>query len=95
MANLKVENVKNSPMFTGGPCDFYLDITSDVCPMTFVRTKLLIERMASGQTVEIRIAAGEALENVPRAVGEHGHRVLGIEATAPGSGIYLLRVRKA
>ncbi|MGZ8995818.1 MAG: sulfurtransferase TusA family protein, partial [Rhodospirillales bacterium] len=39
----------------GDPVDFFIDITADVCPMTFVRTKLLIERMASGQTAEIRL----------------------------------------
>ena len=58
--------------------DFFLDITSDVCPMTFVKTKLLIERMSSGQTAEIRLNAGEPLENVPRAVEEHGHTVLAL-----------------
>src|SRR5687767_13891802 len=33
--------------------DLELDITDEVCPMTFVRTKLALERMAVGQTVII------------------------------------------
>ncbi len=75
--------------------DYFLDITSDVCPLTFVKTKLLIERMSSGQTAEIRLNAGEPLENVPRAVEEHGHAVLGLEPETAGGTVYLLSLRKA
>ena len=42
-----------------------LDITGLRCPMTWVRTKLELERMAPG----------EALENVPRSAREAGHEV--------------------
>ncbi|MFQ5958045.1 MAG: sulfurtransferase TusA family protein [Alphaproteobacteria bacterium] len=75
--------------------DFFLDITTDVCPMTFVKTKLLIERMSSGQTAEVRLNAGEPLENVPRAVEEHGHTVLSLVPEGAGGGVYLLRLRKS
>lgn len=75
--------------------DYFLDITDDVCPLTFVKTKLLIERMSSGQTAEIRLGAGEPLENVPRAVEEHGHTLLSLDAEEPGAAIYILRLRKA
>ncbi len=75
--------------------DYFLDITSDVCPLTFVKTKLLIEQMSSGQTAEIRLNTGEPLENVPRAVEEHGHTILYLEAETAGDSVYLLRLRKA
>jgi TusA-related sulfurtransferase len=51
-----------------------LDISALTCPMTWVRTKLELERMAPGEELEVR-AAGEALENVPRSAREAGHRV--------------------
>lgn len=70
-----------------------LDITRDVCPLTFVKTKLLIERMSSGDTAEIRLIGTEPIENVPRSVREHGHTVLSLEAEANG-GAHLLRIRK-
>lgn len=73
--------------------DHTLDITRDVCPLTFVKTKLLIERMASGETADIRLQGAEPLENVPRSVREHGHDVLSLEQEANG-GAYLLRIRK-
>jgi TusA-related sulfurtransferase len=52
-----------------------LDITDLRCPMTWVRTKLALERMAPGETLEVRCREGEALENVPRSAREAGHDV--------------------
>ena len=72
--------------------DFFLDITDQVCPMTFVKTRLLIDRMAPGQIAEILLNGGEPLTNVPRSVEEHGHAVLSIEAEGDA---HRLRVRKA
>lgn len=75
----------------------FLDITDDVCPMTFVRTRLLIEKMAPGEIAEIRLTDGEPLENVPDSVTELGHHVLGIEAEPGNDGgpvIHRIRIRK-
>jgi TusA-related sulfurtransferase len=74
--------------------DHELDITRDLCPLTFVKAKLLLERMSSGQTARIRLAAGEPLENVPRALVEAGHVVLSLAEESPGTGIWLLTARK-
>jgi len=78
----------------GADYDIFLDITSEVCPLTFVKTKLLIERMESGQVAEVRLNDGEPLSNVPRSVKEHGHAVLSLEEETAGSGIWRLRLRK-
>ena len=51
-----------------------LDVTALTCPMTWVRTKLELERMAAGEALEVR-CRGEALENVPRSAAEAGHEV--------------------
>lgn len=75
--------------------DVFLDITSDVCPLTFVKTKLLIERMESGQVAEVRLNDGEPLSNVPRSVKEHGHDVLSLEEESEGCGVWRLRLRKS
>ena len=52
-----------------------LDITDVTCPMTWVRTKLELERMGAGEELEVRCREGEALENVPRQAREAGHDV--------------------
>ena len=64
--------------------------------MTFVKTRLLIERMSPGETAEIRLTGGEPLENVPDSVTELGHTILGIERApdSAGADIHLIRIRK-
>jgi TusA-related sulfurtransferase len=52
-----------------------LDVTDLTCPMTWVRTKLELERMAPGETLEVTCREGEALENVPRSAADAGHDV--------------------
>ncbi len=77
--------------------DHFLDITSDVCPITFVKTKLLIEKMKSGEILEVRLTEGEPLENVPRSVREEGHEVLSIEPSHDSEvnrSVYVVRLRK-
>jgi len=74
----------------------FLDISGEVCPMTFVKTRLLIERMAPGEEAEIRLKGGEPLENVPGSVRELGHSILSVEREpdSPEPGIHRLRLRK-
>jgi TusA-related sulfurtransferase len=55
-----------------------IDITGEVCPMTFVRTKLKLERMRSGEVLVVRLRGEEPLRNVPRAARDEGHSILGI-----------------
>ncbi len=56
----------------------------------------MVERMAAGQTLEVRLNAGEPLENVPRSLVELGHEVLRLEPESPGEtgGVHRLLVRK-
>ena len=64
--------------------DQELDITGEVCPMTFVRTRLALDRMAPGQTLLVRLRGEEPLRNVPRTAREQGHEVLSLETGADG-----------
>ncbi len=79
--------------------DHFLDITGDVCPMTFVRTRLLIEKMKSDETATVRLVGEEPLENVPASVTELGHDVLSLTAEGGGDAgpdaVHLLVLRKA
>jgi TusA-related sulfurtransferase len=52
-----------------------LDISGLRCPMTWVRTKLALERLTAGERLVVSCAPGEALENVPRSAREAGHEV--------------------
>lgn len=58
--------------------DYFLDITALDCPMTFVKTKLMLERMAPGETCAIRLQGVEPLLNVPRSATELGHEIISL-----------------
>jgi tRNA 2-thiouridine synthesizing protein A len=63
-----------------------LDITALTCPLTWVRTKLELERMERGEALEVRCGPGEALEQVPRSARDAGHAV-----TVEGTTIRIVR----
>ena len=77
------------------PGDYKLDITNDTCPLTFVKTRLLIERVPSGATIEIRLKRGEPLSNVPRSIQELGHEILALEPETEDDDVHRLVIRKA
>ena len=72
--------------------DRTLDIRGQVCPLTFVRSKLAIEKMALGEVLEIIVDHQPAAANVPRSMEHEGQTVLGIEQ--PGEAEWRLYVRK-
>ena len=63
-----------------------LDITELRCPMTWVKTKLALERLEPGEALEVACPPGEALENVPRSAREAGH-----EVTVSGTTVRIVR----
>jgi TusA-related sulfurtransferase len=72
-----------------------LDIRAYACPITWVKTRIALERLRVGESLEVLLAEGEALENVPRSAAEEGHLVLATEpAPAEGPGSWRLLLRK-
>jgi tRNA 2-thiouridine synthesizing protein A len=72
--------------------DRRLDIKGQVCPLTFVRSKLAIEQLAIGAVLEIIVDHQPAAVNVPRSMEHEGQTVLGVEQT--GEAEWHLFVRK-
>lgn len=62
--------------------------------MTFVRTKLTLEKMAPGEILEVRLKGEEPLTNVPRSARQHGHTVLSIDTDDTDSGVHLVRIQR-
>ena len=71
--------------------DQQLDITREICPMTFVRTRLALDRMAPGQTLLVRLRGEDPLRTVPRSAAEQGHQVLDLQTGPDGVSQLLLR----
>jgi tRNA 2-thiouridine synthesizing protein A len=71
--------------------DRELDITREVCPMTFVRTRLALDRLQPGQTLLVHLRGEEPRRNVPRTAEAQGHAVLGCDTGPDGITRLLLR----
>jgi len=56
-----------------------LDLRRYACPITWVKTRIALERLAVGQVLEVWLPAGEPAESVPRSAAEDGHRVVAVE----------------
>jgi tRNA 2-thiouridine synthesizing protein A len=52
-----------------------LDLTGVPCPMNWVRTRLALEDLAPGDSLEVVLDGGEPLESVPQSAREDGHDV--------------------
>ena len=68
-----------------------IDLTCDVCPMTFVKAKLHLERMAAGVVLEVVLKEVEAVRNLAMNMKGEGHRV---EAVRRDDDSYHVLVRK-
>lgn len=74
--------------------DIQLDIRNDFCPMTFVKTRLLIDQMQSGQYATLYVSAGEPVENLPHSIAELGHTIISVTPEA-GSAYFTIRFCKS
>jgi sulfite reductase (ferredoxin) len=52
------------------------DFRGVACPMNFVKTKLALDTLNSGQQLKILIDDGEPIQNVPNSVALEGHKIL-------------------
>ncbi len=52
-----------------------VDLTGEVCPMTFVRAKLHLAKMAPGGVIEFVLKPGAQMRNVPQSLKSEGHRI--------------------
>jgi tRNA 2-thiouridine synthesizing protein A len=68
-----------------------IDITNELCPMTYVRTRLALDKMTPGQTLLVRLKGQDPLKNVPRTAKEQGHEVLSLETDPDGISRLLIR----
>ena len=73
-------NFKASPQPShegkGGGRDRLKDLRGVLCPMNFVKTKLELATMKSGEVLEIWLDDGKPIENVPGSVKLEGHEIL-------------------
>ncbi len=68
-----------------------VDLTGEICPMTFVKFKLHLDRIQTGDCIEIVLKEGEHMKNMPQHIKDVGHL---IETVRQEGEKYFLLVRK-
>jgi tRNA 2-thiouridine synthesizing protein A len=56
-----------------------IDLRGISCPTNFVKAKLALEMIDTGETVRFLIDDGEPVKNVPRSLKAEGHKLLGMQ----------------
>jgi len=74
--------------------DKELDIRGEVCPFTFVKSKLVLEQMKEGEVLRVIIDYEPSAENVPKSMREEGQEVLAVNKIGENLWEILVRKRK-
>ena len=74
-----------------GDADVFKDFRGVGCPMNFVKTKIAMDPMDSGQTLEILLDDGAPIQNVPNSVKLEGHEILGQDQREDGHWSVLIK----
>jgi len=74
--------------------DKKINIKGLVCPYTFVKSKLAVEDLEVGQTLEILLDYEEASRSIPKSMEDHGQRVLKVEKINDTDWIIQIRKEK-
>ena len=70
-----------------------IDLCGELCPFTFVRTKLALEDLPIGATLRVIVDHEPATRNIPRSAAEWGQEVLGVWLLSPRTWAIDLRKR--
>ncbi len=56
--------------------DIFKDLRGVACPMNFVKAKIVLDGMKTGQRLSILLDEGAPIHNVPNSIRNEGHKVL-------------------
>jgi TusA-related sulfurtransferase len=82
-----------------GKAPLSINLCGEICPFTFVRTKLALEALPIGAVLRVIVDHEPATRNIPRSAAEWGQEVLGVAdlgglaGAAPGTWAIDLRKR--
>jgi TusA-related sulfurtransferase len=73
----------SSPGDVAGDPGHELDLCGELCPFTFVRTKLALEELPMGARLRVIVDHEPATRNIPRSATEWGQEVIGVTSLSP------------
>jgi TusA-related sulfurtransferase len=59
--------------------DVELNLKGEICPYTFVKSKLALEEMEIGQVLAVLVDHVPAVDNMPRSLANEGQEVLEVK----------------
>lgn len=68
-----------------------IDLRGVTCPTNFVKAKLALELVETGEMVRFLLDDGEPVKNVPRSLKAEGHKLLSLNEE---DGAYVLTMEK-
>jgi TusA-related sulfurtransferase len=68
-----------------------VDLRGVTCPTNFIKAKLALELLETGEQMEFLLDDGEPVKNVPRSLKAEGHKLLELSEK---DGYYLLILEK-
>ncbi len=74
--------------------DKELDIRGEVCPFTFVKSKLVLEKMEIGETLRVLIDYEPSAHNVPKSMRDEGQEVLAVNRIDSNQWEIIIRKKK-
>lgn len=74
--------------------DKELDIRGEVCPFTFVKSKLALEQMQTGQILRVIVDYEPSAKSVPKSMSEEGQEVLAVNQISENTWEILIRKRR-
>jgi tRNA 2-thiouridine synthesizing protein A len=75
-----------------GAANEVLDLCGEVCPFTFVRTKLRLEELPAGARLHVVVDHEPATRNVPRSAAAWGQHIVSV--TPAGAGRWRICIEK-
>jgi tRNA 2-thiouridine synthesizing protein A len=78
---------------TGTDALVVLDLCGELCPFTFVRTKLALEALSIGALLRVIVDHEPATRNIPRSATEWGQEIVAVTSTSPCTWAIDLRKR--
>ncbi len=69
---------------------FELDLHGEVCPYTFVRTRLRLEELPLGSVLRVMVDHEPAAKNVPQSAQEWGQQVIDVSRVAASAWVITL-----
>lgn len=73
--------------------DRVLDIKGEICPYTFVKSKLALEEMEDSEVLKVIVDYPPAAENVPRSLEKEGNEIISVEKTGEKEWEVIVRKR--